>query len=66
MRLYSQLVSEFMTLIDVLTEISEDLNFIETRDLPGLMERWKKTGISKYRKLMHRHGVVPIEQEPDW
>ncbi len=65
-KLYSLLVSEFMILIEVLTEISDDLNFIQATDLPRILERWKKTRISRYRKIIDRHGVIPIHEEPDW
>ncbi len=65
-KLYSLLVSEFMILIEVLTEISDDLNFIQATDLPRILERWKKTRISRYRKIIDRHGVVPIHDDPDW
>ncbi len=64
--LYSLLVSEFVTLIELLTEISEDLNFIQVEDIPRILRRWKKTRIRKYRNIMDRRGIVPIEPEPDW
>ncbi len=59
-RLYSVLVAEFLRLIDVLTEISGELHFMDEADIAKALARWRRTGIKRYQDILERHGIVPI------
>ncbi len=61
-QLYSTLVSEFMTLIEILAGISEELNFMDTSDLSSMLARWHRTRIRKYLEILERHGVVVMDR----
>ncbi len=57
--LYSQLVTDFIRLIDVLTEISGELHFLDEMDVAKALRRWQATRISKYREILERENVIP-------
>lgn len=59
--LYSQLVADFLYLIEVLTEISGELHFMDEFDVVKALKRWQSTKISKYREILERENVIPIE-----
>ncbi len=59
--LYSQLVAEFISLIDVLTEISEDLSFLDSSQLAKVYSRWQKTRVKKYLEILSQHKVIPLD-----
>ena len=59
--LYSQLVADFICLIEVLTEISGDLHFMDELDVVKALRRWQATKISKYRDILERENIVPWE-----
>ncbi len=58
--LYSKLVYEFMNLIEILTEISSDMQFMDESNLAKAYSRWQKTKVSHYLRLLKKHKVVPI------
>ncbi len=57
--LYSQLVVDFLRLIEVLTEISGELHFLDEMDTVKALKRWQATRISKYKEILERDNVVP-------
>ena len=60
--LYSQLVADFVLLIEVLTEISGDLNFLDESNMQRAYSRWQKTGVRKYLDILAEHKVVPLDE----
>ncbi len=60
--LYSQLVADFLHLIEVLTEISNDLHFMDSLDLGKAFSRWEKTGIRKYLEILKEHQIHPLDE----
>ncbi len=58
--LYSMLVAEFVSLLEILAELSGELNFMDQEDLAKAMNRWKKTGLRRYREILAGGGVVPL------
>ncbi|OCC14491.1 hypothetical protein DBT_2032 [Dissulfuribacter thermophilus] len=59
--LYSQLVADFLYLIEILTDISGELNFIDEFDVGKAFKRWQRTRISKYREILRRENIIPID-----
>jgi hypothetical protein len=59
-RLYNKLSEEYIQLINILTEISDKLNFLTRNDIYKSFKRWKKTGISKYLEVIRSNNVIPI------
>ncbi len=65
--LYSQLVADFICLIDILTEISGDLNLMDESNVAKAYSRWQKTRIRRYLDILSDHKVVPLDTtEPDF
>jgi hypothetical protein len=62
-RLYSVLFAEFLRLIDVLTEISGELHFMDEADIVKALARWRRTGLKRYHDILERHGVFPISSQ---
>ncbi len=58
--LYSWLVSEFLSLIEILTEISSELSFMDEANLAKALSRWHKTRIRKYLSIMESHKIEPL------
>ena len=60
-RLYSRLVAEFLSLIEILTEISGELNFMDDADITKALSRWRLTRVRRYHEILERHKVVVLE-----
>ncbi len=58
--LYSQLVTDFKCLIDILTEISHDLRFVNDRDMEKAIDRWRSTGVPYYKKALSKENIAVI------
>ncbi len=58
--LYSILVAEFFSLIEILTEISGELNFMDECNLARALSRWQSTKIRRYLEILDRHGITPL------
>jgi len=63
--LYSMLVAEFLSLIEILTEISGDLNFIDHANIPKALSRWHSTKVRKYLEILNRHHVIPLDRDEE-
>ncbi len=59
--LYSQLVAEFLYLIEILTEISGDMHFMDESNLAKAYTRWQRTRVSKYLEILNENKVVPLD-----
>ena len=59
--LYSLLVAEFISLIEILTEISGELNFMDEANIPRALSRWHSTRVRRYLEILNRHRIVPLE-----
>ncbi|KAA0258785.1 hypothetical protein FHQ18_02225 [Deferribacter autotrophicus] len=60
MNLYVQLKREFLNLVEILTEIADELNFINRNNLSNIQLRWHKSGISKYKKILDENKIIPL------
>jgi hypothetical protein len=58
--LYSQLVAEFFYLTEIMTEISDDMNFLDRSNIENINARWRKTGVAKYLEILSQNEIVPI------
>lgn len=58
--LYSQLVAEFLCLVNVLTEMSDEMNFLDDSNVEKAYTRWQKTGVKKYEEILSESNVIPI------
>ena len=65
-QLYSQLVADFISLIEVLTEISNDLNFMDSSDISKALYRWQKTRIRKYLEIIESNNIIPLTDHKDY
>ncbi len=63
--LYSQLVEDFIKLIEVLTEISHELSFLDETDIPKAFSRWQKTRVRRYLEILSEKKVIPIDSRED-
>ena len=63
--LYSQLVDDFLRLIEILTEISSDLHFMNETNLAKAMSRWQKTKVRRYLEILAENRVIPIDGAND-
>lgn len=59
-RLYNKLAEEYVKLINILTEISDELNFLVKDNIYKSFKRWEKTGILKYSEVITSSKVIPI------
>ena len=59
-RLYSQLVVDFLSLIEVLTEISSEFNFMEYPDITKALSRWERTHVRRYLEILKDRRIAPI------
>jgi AraC-like DNA-binding protein len=50
--LYNKLAEEYMNLVSILTEISDELNFLDKDDFYKSFKRWEKTKINKYSEVL--------------
>jgi len=58
--LYSQLVAEFITLIQILTEMASDLHFLDEENLIKIYNRYRRTKIRKYLEILRKHQIEPL------
>ncbi len=58
--LYSQLVAEFITVIQVLTEMASDLHFLDEENIVKIYNRYRRTRIRKYLEILKRHRIEPL------
>jgi hypothetical protein len=58
--LYSKLTEEYLKLINILTEISDELSFLDRDNLYKSFKRWEKTGIKKYSEVIKSNNIIPI------
>lgn len=58
--LYNKLAEEYLKLINILTEISDELNFLDRDNLYKSFKRWEKTGIKKYSEMLKCNNIIPI------
>jgi len=58
--LYSQLVAEFITLIQILTEIASELHFLDELDIEKAYNRYKRTHIKKYLEILKNNKITPL------
>jgi hypothetical protein len=61
--LYNKLTEEFLKLINILTEISDELNFLDRDNLYKTFKRWEKTGIKKYSEVLKNNNIIPINNK---
>ncbi len=60
-RLYSQLVTDFVRLIEILTEISGDLKFMDYSDVAKALSRWEKTRVRKYLEILASKNIALLD-----
>ncbi len=60
-RLYSQLVEDFLNLIEILTEISSELHFMDYPDVTKALARWEKTRVRKYLEILKEYKLTPMK-----
>ena len=58
--LYLQLVSEFVCLTGILTEMAGSMRFLDEQDAGKAARRWRHTRVRKYLEILTRHKVVPV------
>ena len=58
--LYFRLFSEFMCLTEILTEMAEEMHFVDDSDVEKASRRWQTTRIRKYLEILSRHKVMPL------
>ncbi len=58
--LYSKLTQEYLKLINILTEISDELSFLDRDNLYKSLKRWERTGIKKYSEFIKSNNIIPI------
>ncbi len=63
--LYSWLVAEFLSLIEILTEISSELNFMDEANLAKALSRWHKTRVRKYLDILEAHKIEPLMKDEE-
>ncbi len=61
--LYSQLVAEFITLIQILTEMASELHFLDEENLVKIYNRYRRTKIRKYLDILRKNNVEPLIPE---
>ncbi len=59
--LYSMLVAEFVSLIEILTEISGELHFMDETNIVRAFARWRSTRVRRYRQILKRHNIIPLK-----
>ncbi len=64
--LYSMLVAEFISLIEILTEISGELNFMDEGNISRALSRWHSTRVRRYLEILNRHKIVPMEPPEEY
>ncbi|MGA1862113.1 hypothetical protein OWM07_04455 [Deferribacter thermophilus] len=60
MQLYLELKREFYKLVEILTEIADNINFINKDDLLYIKQNWEKTNIKKYKEILDKNKIIPI------
>ncbi len=60
-RLYSILVNEFFSMIEILTEISAELHFMDEANMHKILSRWQSTRIRRYFEILKRNRIIPFE-----
>jgi len=58
--LYSQLVAEFITLIQILTEMASELHFLDEENLEKIYNRYRRTRIKKYLEILRENKIEPL------
>ncbi len=56
---YAEIAEKFVSLVDVLTDISERAALTSNRDVLRLYERWLRTGSRRDSDLLVERGLVP-------
>jgi hypothetical protein len=56
---FAELASKFCSLVDVLSEVSEQSALTSNADLLRLYERWLRTGSRRNGQLLAERGIVP-------
>ncbi|MFW7378145.1 MAG: hypothetical protein ACOH5I_05010 [Oligoflexus sp.] len=59
-RVYAELAKEFKNLVNLVTEVSEDVPGDAHRNLLAIYERWHRTGSEKLRKILEDQGISPV------
>lgn len=62
--LYEDLCRRFITLVDLLNEISERVAVTTNKGVVRLYERWVKTGSDRLTRLLAEQGVLPAFSKP--
>lgn len=59
-RIYAELAKEFKNLVNLVTEVSEDIPGDAHRNIVAIYERWHRTGSAKLRKILEDQGISPV------
>jgi hypothetical protein len=58
--IFNELADKFIAAIDILTEVGEQMNCGNNRDIMRLYEIWQQTGSRLAAERLQREGIVPI------
>ena len=58
--IYHELADKFVTAIDILTEVGDQMNNKNNRDIMRLYEIWQRTGSRLAAERLRREGIDPV------
>ena len=66
-KLFGELTEKFVSFVDVLSEVCEQANFNNNRDVMRLYEVWIRTGSKRARTQLQKLGITPTPgSRPDF
>lgn len=64
--IYRELGEKFTQLVDILNEISDKCFIASNMNLLKVYEKWLKTGSQRAEDQLKNHGILPLNQVPDY
>ncbi|MEF3254826.1 MAG: hypothetical protein K6348_04590 [Deferribacterales bacterium] len=60
--LYYSIYLNILKIVGILIEIGRNFKFIDESNILKIYERWEKTGISSFYKILRDNNILPVKQ----